>query len=97
MALKKMEFFVTPTSTKTIEQARDTVVGILNNTQEASTNKLSSTSYKDDYFAGVFDTRDKKSYLVFSDIAKSKYGLSESLMDISPTSNSSSQDTYIIE
>jgi hypothetical protein len=89
MALKKMEFFITPTSTTTIPNATTTVVGILNSTQEATTNKLTETTYKDDYFAGLFDSRDKKTYLVFSDIAKAKYGMSDSLMDITPDAGGS--------
>ncbi len=98
MALKKMEFFITPTSTKSVEEARDAVVGILNNTQNASTNKLDESTFKNDYFAGMFDTRDKKSYLVFGDEAKNKYGLEDSLMDISGggEANCKAQDTFII-
>lgn len=80
-----MEFFITPTSSATMEGATNSVVGILNATQEASTNKMSETTYKDDYFSGLFDSRDKRTYLVFSDIAKAKYGITESLMDITPS------------
>ncbi|NCD11037.1 MAG: hypothetical protein EOL93_00670 [Epsilonproteobacteria bacterium] len=88
MALKKLEYFIKPSSVTTIAQAQTTIVNALNSTQEAVTNKLSETTYKDDYFAGLFDARDKKTYIVFSDVAKTKNGMPESLMDITPSAGS---------
>ncbi len=88
MALKKLEYFIKPTSTILIADAITTVVTALNSAQEATTNKPTSTTYKDDYFAGLFDTRTKISYLVFSDIAKTKNGMSASYVDVTPSGGS---------
>lgn len=97
MALKKLEYFIKPSSVTTIAQAQTTIVNALNSTQEAVTNKLSETTYKDDYFAGLFDARDKKTYIVFSDVAKTKNGMPESLMDITPSAGSVDLSSYVTE
>lgn len=86
MALKKLEFFITPTSSAQIPAVTTSIISTLNATQEAPANKLTDTVYRDDFFAGLFDSRDNKSYLVFSDVAKNKYGVSELPMDITPSS-----------
>lgn len=97
MSLKKLEYFIKPTSATTIEQAVATVVTALNSTQEAVTNKITETTYKDDYFAGLFDSRSGESYLVFSDVAKTKNGLTSSSLNTTTKVDTSSfaTKTYV--
>lgn len=96
MALKKLEYFIKPTSVTTIESAKTTILTTLNATQEATTNKLTETTYKDDFFAGLFDSRTNETYLVFSDVAKSKNGLTDNLMNTTPSA-SVDLSTYVTE
>jgi len=94
MAFKKLEFFVKPSSTITVAQMTTSVVASLNSAQLATTNVQSEGVYKDDYFAGIFDSRDNKTYMAFSDIAKTKYELDSSLVETTPTGGSVDLSSY---
>lgn len=73
MALKKMEFIIRPTSTITVEQAISSVINTLNAAQNDPGNKINATTYKNDFFGSIFDSRDNGTYLIFSDVAQAKY------------------------
>jgi len=76
--LYKKEVVVRPTSTITVQGAKDFAKNWLNDHfQNADDNKDSNDNYIDYFFADVFDARDGNIYRVFSDACASKYEMTE--------------------
>ncbi len=85
--LYKKEVVIRPTSTITVQGAKDWTKNWLNNTfQEASSNKNSDGTYKDYFFGDIFDSRTGNIYRVFSDACADKYDLTTLEFEILDTS-----------
>lgn len=95
MALRKLEYLIANNSAVMIADAITTVVANLNTQQEVVTNKIDATTYKNDYFASLIDTRTSDQYLVYSDVAKDKYSVGENSVLISASGSGS--ETIVIE
>ncbi len=72
--LYKKEVVIRPTSTITVQGAKDWTKDWLRDTfQDASENKDSNDNYIDYFFADIFDARTGNIYRVFSDACTDKY------------------------
>ena len=81
--LKKLEYFISSTSTNTTADAIDKIKTELNRKQALASNKVSDTEFKNLYFAGFFDPRSLKQYLIFSNATKESGDLSDTIYDLS--------------
>ena len=81
--LKKLEYFVSSTSENTSADAIDKIKAELNRKQALASNKTAGGEFKNLYFAGFFDPRELKQYLIFSNETKTSGGLSDTLYDLS--------------
>jgi len=87
MGLYKKEVLVKPTSTVTVQGAKDFTKNWLNDTfQNAASNKDADGNYIDYFFGDVFDSRTGNIYRVFSDACADKYSMTELNFDILITS-----------
>jgi len=85
--LYKKEVVIRPTSTITVQGAKDWTKNWLNNTfQEEDSNKNSDGTYKDYFFGDIFDSRTGNIYRVFSDACADKYDLTTLEFEILDTS-----------
>ena len=81
--LKKLEYFISSTSENTTQDAIDRIKAELNRKQALASNKTSSGEFKNLYFAGFFDPRSLKQFLIFANETKTSGGLSDTLYDLS--------------
>ena len=81
--LKKLEYFISSTSENTTQDAIDKIKTELNRKQALASNKISDTEFKNLYFAGFFDPRSLKQFLIFSNATKESGGLSDTIFDLS--------------
>lgn len=81
--LKKLEYFISSTSENTTQDAIDKIKTELNRKQALASNKTSSGEFKNLYFAGFFDPRSLKQFLIFANETKTSGGLSDTLYDLS--------------
>lgn len=81
--LKKLEYFISSTSENTTQDAIDKIKAELNRKQALASNKTSSGEFKNLYFAGFFDPRSLKQFLIFANETKTSGGLSDTLYDLS--------------
>jgi len=85
--LYKKEVVIRPTSTITVQGAKDWTKNWLNNTfQEADSNKNSDGTYTDYFFGDIFDSRTGNIYRVFSDACADEYALTTLEFEILDTS-----------
>lgn len=80
--LKRLDYIIKKTSSGEIQTQINKIVTNLNQKQEVSTNK-SGSGYKISYYASVFDPRDNKEYLAYSDNIKNTLDLGVSSTDLS--------------
>lgn len=81
--LKKLEYFISSTSKNTTQDAIDKIKAELNRKQALASNKISDTEFKNLYFAGFFDPRSLKQFLIFSNATKESGELSDTIFDLS--------------
>ena len=85
--LYKKEVLVRPTSTITVQGAKDFTKDWLNDTfQNKASNKDEDGNYIDYYFGDVFDARTGNIYRIFSDACADKYDMTVLNFDILITS-----------
>lgn len=80
--LKRLDYIIKKTSSGEIQTQINKIVTNLNQKQEVSTNK-SGSGYKISYYASVFDPRDNKEYLAYSDNIKNTLDLGANSTDLS--------------
>lgn len=80
--LKRLDYIIKKTSSGEIGAQINKIVANLNQKQEVETNK-SGSGYKISYYASVFDPRDNKEYLAYSDNIKNTLDLGVSSTDLS--------------
>ncbi len=91
MGLYKKEVLIRPNSTITQEGAIDWTKNWLDNTfQEVDENKNDDGSYKDYFFADIFDSRTSEILRVYTDACKAKYD-----MDVTQFGIITKEPTYI--
>lgn len=80
--LKRLDYIIKKTSSGEIQTQINKIVANLNQKQEVETNK-SGSGYKISYYASVFDPRDNREYLAYSDNIKNTLDLGVSSTDLS--------------
>nr|DAU79966.1 MAG TPA: hypothetical protein [Caudoviricetes sp.] len=80
--LKRLDYIIKKTSSGEIQTQINKIVANLNQKQEVSTNKTGS-GYKISYYASVFDPRENKEYLAYSDNIKNTLDLGANSTDLS--------------
>ena len=80
--LKRLDYIIKKTSSGEIQTQINKIVANLNQKQEVETNK-SGSGYKISYYASVFDPRDNKEYLAYSDNIKNTLDLGANSTDLS--------------
>ncbi len=80
--LKRLDYIIKKTSSGEIQTQINKIVTNLNQKQEVSTNK-SGSGYKISYYASVFDPRENKEYLAYSDNIKNTLDLGANSTDLS--------------
>ena len=80
--LKRLDYIIKKTSSGEIQTQINKIVANLNQKQEVSTNKAGS-GYKISYYASVFDPRENKEYLAYSDNIKNTLDLGANSTDLS--------------
>jgi len=68
-ALYRLDVIIRGNSTITQDEAIKWTKNWVNDRQEADNNKNDDGSYKREYYADLFDSRTKKSFKIFSDVA----------------------------
>ncbi len=94
--LKRLDYIIKKTSSGEIQTQINKIVANLNQKQEVSTNK-SGSGYKISYYASVFDPRDNKEYLAYSDNIKNTLDLGVSSTDLSVAIDKEALKTEIIK
>lgn len=94
--LKRLDYIIKKTSSGEIQTQINKIVANLNQKQEVSTNK-SGSGYKISYYASVFDPRDNKEYLAYSDNIKNTLDLGASSTDLSVAIDKEALKTEIIK
>lgn len=80
--LKRLDYIIKKTSSGEIQTQINKIVANLNQKQEVEANK-SGSGYKISYYASVFDPRDNKEYLAYSDNIKNTLDLGVNSTDLS--------------
>lgn len=93
--LKRLDYIIKKTSSGEIQTQINKIVANLNQKQEVETNK-SGSGYKISYYASVFDPRDNKEYLAYSDNIKNTLDLGVSSTDLSVAIDKEALKTEII-
>ncbi len=94
--LKRLDYIIKKTSSGEIGAQINKIVANLNEKQEVSTNK-SGSGYKISYYASVFDPRDNKEYLAYSDNIKNTLDLGANSTDLSVAIDKEALKTEIIK
>lgn len=94
--LKRLDYIIKKTSSGEIQTQINKIVANLNQKQEVETNK-SGSGYKISYYASVFDPRDNKEYLAYSDNIKNTLDLGASSTDLSVAIDKEALKTEIIK
>lgn len=94
--LKRLDYIIKKTSSGEIGAQINKIVANLNQKQEVETNK-SGSSYKISYYASVFDPRDNREYLAYSDNIKNTLDLGVSSTDLSVAIDKEALKTEIIK
>lgn len=94
--LKRLDYIIKKTSSGEIQTQINKIVTNLNQKQEVETNK-SGSGYKISYYASVFDPRDNKEYLAYSDNIKNTLDLGVSSTDLSVAIDKEVLKTEIIK
>lgn len=80
--LKRLDYIIKKTSSGEIQTQINKIVANLNQKQEVEANKTGS-GYKISYYASVFDPRENKEYLAYSDNIKNTLDLGANSTDLS--------------
>ena len=94
--LKRLDYIIKKTSSGEIQTQINKIVANLNQKQEVETNK-SGSGYKISYYASVFDPRDNREYLAYSDNIKNTLDLGVSSTDLSVAIDKEALKTEIIK
>lgn len=94
--LKRLDYIIKKTSSGEIQTQINKIVANLNQKQEVETNK-SGSGYKISYYASVFDPRDNREYLAYSDNIKNTLDLGANSTDLSVAIDKEALKTEIIK
>lgn len=78
--LKRLDYIIKKDSAGEIATQLNSVVANLNQKQENAGNKIGESDYKVEFYATLFDPRNNKEYLAFSDKTKATFSLSQSTL-----------------
>ncbi|MCZ6159030.1 hypothetical protein [Campylobacter ureolyticus] len=94
--LKRLDYIIKKTSSGEIQTQINKIVANLNQKQEVEANK-SGSGYKISYYASVFDPRDNREYLAYSDNIKNTLDLGANSTDLSVAIDKEALKTEIIK